>query len=144
MDKGRLMAIDYGSSKIGLAVTDPDRLMAFGRGVLRGLTREKALEKIWEMIINEQVVKVIIGLPMGEAGEETIQSAKIRNFGALISEKAQSEGSDVKIDYIDESFSTFEAGRVLQEIGATQAQKKETEDEIAAVILLHRYIDFRP
>jgi len=138
------MAIDYGSAKIGLAVTDPDRLMAFGRGVLRGLAREKALEAIWKMIIEEKAVKVVIGLPMGENGEETPQCAKIRDFGALLAEKAAQECHSLDIDFIDESFSTFEAGRVLKEIGATAEQKKETEDEVAAIILLHRYIDFRP
>lgn len=138
------MAIDYGSAKIGLAVTDPGRLMAFGRGVLRAKSLDKALEAIWKMIEEERVVQVVIGLPLGSDGEDTSQTAKIRQFGSELARLAAANGYSLEIDFIDESFSTFEAGRVLREIGATAEQKKDTEDEIAAIILLHRYIDFRP
>ncbi len=144
MEKGRIMAVDYGTAKIGLAVTDPDRIMAFGRGLFRKLSDQQAIEKIWQFVISEEIVKVVIGLPMGRNDQETVQTRKIRNFADKLTEKAVTECHSLEIDFIDESFSTFEAGRVLQEIGATAEQKKATEDELAAIILLHRYIDFRP
>lgn len=138
------MGIDYGSAKIGLAVTDPDRMMAFGRGVLRPKSQERALEEIAKMIIEEKVVKVVIGLPLDAEGKDTLQTPKIRSFGQELAKQTEQLGMTVEMEFIDESFSTYEAGKVLREIGATSEQKKATEDEIAAIILLHRYIDFRP
>lgn len=144
METGKIMAIDYGTAKIGLAVTDVNRLMAFGRGVWRFESRGKAIEAIGGMVMEEQVVKVVIGLPMAVDAGETAQTLKIRGFGGELEVFLKEKGCDVGIEYIDESFSSFEAGRILEEIGATREQKRETEDEMAAVILLHRYIDFRP
>ena len=144
MKKGKVLAVDYGGAKVGLAVSDEDRQMAFGRGVLRALSKEQLVGEILKTIENERVVQVVIGLPLGPNGEETDQSQRIRDFGLLISEIAVNSHVIISIDYIDESFSTFEANQRMREMGLDKAQIKATEDEMAAIILLQRYIDFRP
>lgn len=144
MKKGKVMAIDYGGAKVGLAVSDGDRQMAFGRGVLRDHSKEKLVGEILKIVENEGLNQVVIGLPLGPNGEETDQTQRIRDFGLLISEIAVKCDVTISIDYIDESFSTFEANQRMREMGLDLAQRKATEDEMAAIILLQRYIDFRP
>jgi len=144
MKKGKVLAVDYGGAKVGLAVSDEDRQMAFGRGVLRDHSREKLVQEILKMARGEQVVQVVIGLPLGPNGEETEQSQRIRDFGLLMADIAAKSGEVPSINYIDESFSTFEANQRMREMGLDIAQIKATEDEMAAIILLQRYIDFRP
>jgi putative pre-16S rRNA nuclease len=144
MTKGKILAIDYGGAAIGLAVSDIDRQMAFGRGVLRKMTLEQIFQKIMELVEDESIVLILIGLPLGKEGEETKQTEKIRAFAEKMSNFLTENGLNIDIDYIDESFSTFEAGNILKELGVKGRDRKTTEDEMAAIILVHRYIDFRP
>lgn len=144
MAKGKILAIDYGSAKVGLAVSDADRQMAFGRGILREVNKERLIERIIKLIIDEGVIEIIIGLPMGENDQETDQTRKIRDFGSMIGKSAAEKGLELVINYVDESFSTFEANQRLQQMGVKMADRKATEDEMVAIILLQRYIDFRP
>jgi putative Holliday junction resolvase len=144
MAKGKILAIDYGGAKVGLAVSDADRQMAFGRGVLRNLSKEQLISQIFDMINKEAVVELLIGLPLGPDGEETEQTQKIRYFGSMIGKSAADRGVELVINYTDESFSTFEANQRLIQMGIKPADRKATEDEMSAIILLQRYIDFRP
>lgn len=144
MAKGKILAIDYGSAKVGLAVSDADRQMAFGRGILREVNKERLIERIIKLIIDEGVIEIIIGLPMGENDQETDQTRKIRDFGSMIGKSAAEKGLELVINYVDESFSTFEANQRLQQMGIKMADRRATEDEMVAIILLQRYIDFRP
>ncbi len=141
MNKGRVLAVDYGGAKVGLAVSDKDRQMAFGRGVLRGLAIEAVLDVLVDLVSAEQVVQVVVGLPLAIDGQETQQTLRIREFGKRLAERL---GNDVVLDYIDESFSTFEANEILTKIGVDAEQRRATEDEMAAIVLLQRYIDFKP
>lgn len=140
MNKGRVLAVDYGGAKVGLAVSDQDRQMAFGRGVLRGLAIEAVLDVLVDLVSAEQVVQVVVGLPLAIDGQETQQTLRIREFGKRLAERL---GNDVVLDYIDESFSTFEANEILTKIGVDAEQRRATEDEMAAIVLLQRYIDFK-
>lgn len=136
------MAIDYGSSSIGLAVSDDSRIMAFGRGVLKKLTQEEAIAKISSLIKEERVKLVILGLPMSIDGGETNQTAKIREFGDKLALELSKLA--VPMEYVDESFSSYEAQKILENLNVKPQDRKKTEDELAAVVLVRRYIDFRP
>jgi putative Holliday junction resolvase len=142
MVKGKVLAIDYGNSKVGFAVSDKDRLMAFGRGVARNLSQEDLLTKIKKMVEEESVDTLVFGLPLDINGNETEQTMRIRNFADQLKDFCSSKF--VKLDFLDESFSTFEANQLLQKMGITGDQKKQTEDEMAAIVLVHRYIDYKP
>lgn len=144
MSQGRILAIDYGARHIGVAVTDPDRIMAFGRGTILNKNLIQLCAELAELISREVVVKIVIGLPLGKNGEETVQTEKIRRFSDCLSNFLLSRGLQVEIDYIDESFSSHEAAGMLDQLGVPARKKKATEDELAAIVLLRRYMDFRP
>lgn len=142
MQKGRILAIDYGNSTVGIAVSDPDRLMAFGRGSHKGLSEVELLDKIKDLVVADNVVTVVLGLPLSSDGSDTRQTLRIRAFGSSLKEKLSE--LPVEIEFLDESFSTFEANQILQKIGVKSADRKQTEDEMAAIVLVHRYIDYKP
>ena len=139
---GKILAIDYGSASIGLAVSDDSRIMAFSRGVLRKLTKDEAIGKIIALVNEEKVKLVILGLPMSVDGGETSQTVKIREFGSKLAQELSK--TDVPLEYVDESFSSFEAQKMLENLNVKAMDRKKTEDELAAVVLVRRYIDFRP
>jgi putative Holliday junction resolvase len=140
---GKILAIDYGKKKIGLAVSDSGRMMAFGRGILPNKLEKQVFTEIAQLIAKEQVKLVLIGLPLNKSGEETSQSENIKNFAENLREDLLGRGLKPDFDFIDESFSSFEANNFLREIGASIEQKRESEDELAAIFLIHRYIDFK-
>ena len=139
---GKILAIDYGSASIGLAVSDEARIMAFSRGVLRKLTKEEAISKVVALVNDEHIKLVILGLPMSAEGGETPQTSKIREFGDKLAQELSK--LDVPLEYVDESFSSFEAQKMLENLNVKALDRKKTEDELAAVVLIRRYIDFRP
>lgn len=139
---GKILAIDYGSASIGLAVSDDSRIMAFSRGVLRKLTKEEAIAQIITLINEERVKLVILGLPMAIDGGETPQTVKIREFGGKLA--LELSKLQIALEYVDESFSSYEAQKMLENLNVKALDRKKTEDELAAVVLVRRYIDFRP
>lgn len=141
--KGKVLAIDYGASSIGLAITDSERMMAFGRGVLKNSGLEEVMQKIAALLDKENIAVIVLGLPFSKEGEETPQTVRIRGFGDKLGNYLHDQGFNVDIEYIDESFSTFEANLILKDIGVDPRERKMTEDEMAAIILAQRYIDFR-
>jgi len=138
------LAIDYGQKSIGLAVSDQNRVMAFGRGKIVNKDKDKVLAALADLVVLEKIVEIIVGLPMGKSGEETPQTTIIRKFAGQLKSYLQERKMTVTIGFLDESFSSFEANKMLAELGVKSQDRKKTEDEMAAIILIHRYIDFRP
>lgn len=133
MAKGKILGIDYGTVKIGLAVSDDSRLMAFGRGILeRSQGFQKIVKKIRELCEKEHVVEFVFGLALDDEGEEGVTAIKVRNF----SRKLGLYFPGVPMNFIDESFSTFQAKNMQREAGGHGG-----DDELAATIILQRYLD---
>jgi len=138
LQNGKILAIDYGSSTIGLAVSDEKQQMAFGRGVIkRKIGFEKVAGFIRELCHKEGVVKIVIGLPMSEEGNETVQTSHIRKFA----HKLGSNIRDIPILFFDESFTSFEADRFLASLKVKASKRKQFEDELAAVFILEHFLE---
>ena len=136
MRDGKILAIDYGTKKIGLAVTDDARLLAFGRGVIdRSKGFPKLVLVLKELCLKEHVTQFVFGLAINdddEGGKEGESAGRVRNFA----KKLGLHFPDVKITFIDESFSSFQAQQMLRETG-----RHAQDDELAATIILQRYLD---
>jgi len=132
-EKGKILAIDYGTKKVGLAVSDDARLLAFGRGIFdRSKGFKTLVKKLEELCSAEKIVEFVFGLALDDEGEEGEQAQKVRNFA----KKIGLSFPDIKISFIDESFSSYDAQNMLKESG-----QHGHDDEMAAVIILQRYID---
>lgn len=136
-NKGKILAIDFGWQFVGLAVTDVDRTVTFGHGVIKDFgSLAKLFAKIKEICQKENVVQVVLGLPMSESGKKTEQSERMMKIG----KKLKDALGEIPVDFEDESFTSYEADKFLRSMEVKNSQRKETEDEVAAILILKRYL----
>ena len=136
-DMGRIMALDIGDVRIGIAISD---LMHIIANPLETYTRKGNLQADAEYIADiakeKDVELMISGLPLGLKGEENVQTAKTREFVDKLKEIC-----DVPIEYLDERFTTISAERVLIEGNVRREKRKKVIDKVAATIILQNYLD---
>ncbi len=131
--KGKILAIDYGTTKIGLAVSDDARLLAFGRGIIdRSKGFDALIRKLEDLCSEEHVSEFVFGLPLNDEGEEGESAHRVRNFA----EKLGLYFKDIPMSFIDESYSSFQAQKLQRDSG-----RHGHDDEFAATIILQRYLD---
>ena len=132
---GKLLAVDYGTVRIGYAMSDEDQTMAFPRGALSSKPEKELFEMLRKVIFDEKVEKIIIGVPLGKENEPTPLSEKIKKWGGRL---AQFCG--VTTEYIDEFHSSDEALMKIPLKKDRKNKEKGLRDAIAAQIILERYI----
>jgi putative Holliday junction resolvase len=138
MTSGRLAGIDYGTVRIGVAVSDARQTLAspFENYTRRG---EKAdAEFFRRFVMEESISAFVVGLPVHLSGDESAKSIEARTFGAWL---AKTTG--LPVEYFDERFTSVEAERYLGAAKMTKKQRKERLDKIAAQILLSAYLESR-
>ena len=134
---GRIMALDVGDVRIGIAVSD---LMGIIANPLETYTRKGVLDKDASYIVKlaqeKEVSLIVSGLPLGLKGQENEQTAKTREFIDKLKEIC-----DIPIEYLDERFTTMSAERVLIEGNVRRENRKKVIDKVAATIILQNYLD---
>jgi putative Holliday junction resolvase len=130
----RLIGLDIGSKRIGVAVSDETALIATPlRTVARG-GGERA--EIADLVREWNAERLVVGLPTGLSGREGPQAAAVRNYA-----DALATALDVPLTYWDERLTTAIAERALIEAGHRRAQRKERIDAVAAAVILQSYLD---
>jgi len=136
MKKDRLMGIDYGEKRIGIALSDPLQVISTPYQVLAN--QPGFFTKLQEIISQEKVGKIILGLPLNLAGEDSRKTKEVRAFKERLQQKI-----DCPIEFYDERYSTAEARDVLKEMGYLPQQRKKIIDKMAASIILKNYLEDR-
>ena len=135
----RILALDVGQKRIGVAVSDPLGLTAQGLGVLTRRDWDRDLAGLAEMARPYRVQEILVGLPrhldgrLGEQAEEILALA--RDLGAALG---------AKVSTWDERLSTVEAERVLIQADMSRKKRRRVVDQVAASIILQAYLDGRP
>jgi putative Holliday junction resolvase len=134
--KGRLLGVDYGTVRIGLAVTDADRIIASPLEVRerQGLDRDAAYFK--SLVEREHAVGLVIGLPLHTTGNEGTKAAEARAFGTWLAEV-----TGLPLVFADERFSTAFAESALWLAGLTHKKRKARRDAVAAQVMLQAFIE---
>lgn len=132
---GRVLALDYGAKRIGIAVTDPDRTMVFPRPLLENTGHQRVLDFLREFCASEGVKEIVIGCPFDDAHVENRQTAGVREFGAKVEEFV-----GLPVFYEDEKYTTAEAEMLLDEYGIDFRDKKGIRDSVAAMLILQSYL----
>jgi putative Holliday junction resolvase len=132
----RLLGVDYGDVRVGLAVSDPDRKIAFPLATYERQGRERDAEHFRALVREEQVAALVVGLPVHLDGREGDKAEAARAFGVWLSEL-----TGLPVAYWDERFTTIEAEAALWSAGLTHKQRKARRDRVAAQILLQSYLD---
>jgi putative Holliday junction resolvase len=133
---GRLLGIDYGSKRIGLSISDPDRKIAFPLTTYERRSREQDAAYFRTLVAEEAIGQIVLGLPVHLDGREGQKATEVRAFGAWL---AETVGRPVL--YFDERFTTVEAEAALWEAGLSHQKRKDRRDRVAAQILLQTYLD---
>jgi putative Holliday junction resolvase len=132
----RLLGVDYGSVRIGLAVTDPERKLAFPLATYqrRDSTRDAAY--FGQVIADEEIGGIVVGLPVHASGHEGQKASEARAFGQWLTRI-----SGLPVTFFDERFTTVEAESALWSAGLTHKRRQARRDRVAAQILLQSYLD---
>jgi putative Holliday junction resolvase len=133
---GRLAAIDYGTVRIGVAITDPDQRLA---SPLENYTRKSPeADAAWlcRLVSSERIVGFVVGLPVHTSGDESQKSGEARKFGQWLSDR-----TGLPIRFFDERYTTANAEVLLLAAELTKKRRKERLDKLAAQILLAAYLE---
>ncbi len=132
----RLLAIDYGSSKIGIALSDPLKILAKEYEVIWQKETENVVETIAQMCKKNQVEKIILGMPVSLDGKLNGQAQVVENF------KAEIEVIGLPIICVDERYSTKRAEEMMREQKKTEEEIRLFSDAVAARVILQDYLDY--
>ncbi len=134
MSKGKYLAIDFGDRRIGLAISDFDKQVAFPRDFLKN--DKSLIKQIKKFCQEEQVIKVIIGLPIEMDGSIGERAVKTYEFG----DKLKKSIDLIPVDYFDERLTTKQSIKKLQEQGIKAKDQKGQRDMVSAQIILEAYL----
>ncbi len=132
----RLLGVDYGTVRVGLAISDAERRLASPLAVYERKGREADAVYIRTLIEAEEVGALVVGLPVHLDGREGQKASEARAFGAWLA-----EATGLPVTFWDERFSTVEAESALWQAGLTHKKRKARRDRVAAQILLQAYLD---
>lgn len=134
------MALDVGERRVGVAMSDLSQTLASPYTTLQAHPHVVLFQKIVQLIHKEDVVALVIGLPISLNGHEGPQAQRIRTFIEAVSAYVT-----VPIETCDERYTTAEAQRMMIEAGLRPEQRKAKIDEVAASIILQDYLNqYRP
>jgi len=130
----RLMGIDFGEVRIGIALSDPLQIISQPFKVIPN--GDKTIYKIQEIIKTEEVGKIILGLPLNLDGEDTKKTLEVREFSEILKSNV-----DIPVIFWDERYSTVEANEKLKQMGYGIAESRKVIDKVAASIILKSYME---
>lgn len=133
---GRILAVDFGEQRIGLALSDPSRTIASGLQVLRRSTRELEFAALRSVVAAEEVALVVVGMPLSMGGERGVQAELTRRWV-----EALRPALAVPVEVVDERLTSVQAHRALDAMGVRRRQQRGRVDEVAATLMLQSYLD---
>jgi len=135
----RILALDYGKKRIGLAVSDPLGITAQGIDTLHRTRVRDDLERLRQLAVEREVGMILIGDPKHLDGTPGRASEAVREFGRRLERMA-----GVPVAYWDERLTSFEAQEHLRATGSRADRRSGAVDRVAAVLLLRDYLEAHP
>ena len=131
----RIMAIDYGDARTGIAISDAEGVMAGFTSVIHSRTSEQVLEELAALISERQVEELVMGFPKNMDGTEGPRAELYREFAARLEER-----TGMSVQLWDERRTTIEAHQILHSTGKRMKSHKKTVDAVAAALILEGYL----
>ena len=135
--KGRILGIDFGEARTGLAISDASRFLASAIGNVKGGGLEKSVAIIKSAVEEQRAVAIVLGLPVNMNGTEGPRAARIREFASLL----EAAMPDVPVALMDERMTTMAASRFLNETNTRGSKRKGVIDTLSAEIILQNALD---
>ena len=134
----RILGIDYGDARCGIAITDPLNITAQGLETINCEGSDKiVLKRLDEILNNYEVDTIVIGMPLNMNGTESERAEKTRKF----IHKLKCKYNSLKIEWIDERLTTVAAHKTMNELEINKHKKKNIVDTISAVYILETYLN---
>lgn len=133
----KVMAIDYGDARTGIAISDATGLLAGFTTVIHGYRQEAVAQEIARLAKAHGVERIALGLPRNMDGSEGLRSELCRAFGARLETE-----TGLEVAMWDERRTTVDAHRILTETGNRGKKRKEKVDAVAATLILEGYLGF--
>ena len=135
--EGRVLGVDFGDVRTGLAISDETRFLASGIGYIKPGGIVKTADKVAEIAMENHAVAVVVGHPMNMNGTRGPRAERAEEFAELLRERLP----DIEVLLFDERMTTMAASRYLVETGTRGKNKKNVIDTLSAQILLQNFID---
>jgi len=132
----RTLGLDIGTKRTGVALSDEMGMFASPHSTVEQPGRKKWLQSVRQLVQDNEVGKIVIGLPLDQNGEEGLQAQLVRTFIALCQKRLS-----VPVIEWDERFSTAQAERSMIEANVSRAKRKQRIDKVAAAIILQSFLD---
>lgn len=131
----RVLGLDMGDVRIGVAVSDPSRIIAQGLDFIKRVDPKSDVEAIKRLVNEHEAAEIVIGLPKMLSGEIGIQAQKALDFAELL------KPLEIPVIMWDERMTTVAATRTLIEANVRRKKRKKVVDKVAAVLILQGYLD---
>ena len=131
--RGRVLGLDHGSRRVGIAVSDPLRITA---QPLEVVARSRAVARVAGLVAEYEVNEIVVGLPTSLQGREGAAAVAARQFATEVA-----RATSINVTYIDERFTTAIAERAMLAAGAKRQTRRESLDKVAAAIILQAFLD---
>lgn len=134
----RVLGLDYGSSKVGVAITDPLGITAQGLETIMYKGNDKVLlKRLDEIMAQYEISTIVLGMPYSMDGTKTERAEITEKF----LHKLKCKYNKIKLETIDERLTTVAANKTLNLLDVNKRKKKKIEDTLAAVYILETYIN---
>lgn len=133
---GRVAGLDYGTVRIGIAISDPGRTIASPYETYTRNDQATDAERLRHLVQEEQIVRFVVGLPVHMSGQESQKSQESREFARWVEEV-----TGVPVDLYDERYTTRQAEELLQDAQLTSQQRSRRRDMLAAQLILTAYLE---
>ena len=135
---GRILGVDFGDTRTGVAVSDISRFLATGIGYISQGGIEKTADKIAQIAKEQKAGAIVVGLPKNMDGSEGFRAERCREFASLLFEKLERQ---IPIAMMDERLTTMSASRYLNETNTRGSKRKGVIDTLSAQIILQNALD---
>jgi putative Holliday junction resolvase len=132
----RILALDMGERRIGVALSDPTQTLARSLLVVERRDDRTAIERVTALVQERDVERVVVGYPLSLGGDVGPQAERVRQFASALAQRLE-----VPVELWDERFSTADAERILREQGVRGRRRRQRIDATAAAIILQDYLD---
>jgi len=132
----RVLGLDIGERRIGVALSDSLRIIAGALTVVERVTEDAALKQIIDLARENEVERIVVGMPRSLDGSLGKQAQAVQSFVDLLKER-----TDIPVVTWDERLSTVAAERTMLEVGMKRDKRKKRRDSLAAAIILQGYLD---
>lgn len=132
----KVLGIDYGEKRIGLALSTDDKRMAYIHGTIQNSNSRDVINEFKKICQEEEVESLVVGLPLDQAGQPGAQAEIVKKFSKMIGEE-----TGLPYYFEDERFSTALASKMNKEAGLSVKKTRQTIDSQSAQIILQTYLD---